>query len=178
MNQKIIAITGISGVGKTTFIRNLAERFSFQHLTGGSLIARAKDRAATTRDKLRLLGLDENQRLLIEGFMAARDHDVETVIFDGHAVIDGLTGLASIPVGVFEAIGVCLMVHLEADPLEIQHNRTRDSDRLRPTLSPETLYFHQQYSRQHAMAIAEALKIDCLVMRTDDPARLENYLNA
>lgn len=176
MSQKVIAITGISGVGKTTFVRKLAERIAFQHLTGGSLIARAQAGTTISRDALRLFDLDENQSLLVEGFMAARDQSAATVIFDGHAVIDGPSGLAKIPASVFEALNISLMVHLETDASAIQCNRTRDPDRMRPALSPTILQDHQIHSRRHAMAIARALNIDCLVIRTEEISRLEAYL--
>lgn len=176
MSQKVIAITGISGVGKTTFIRKLAEQMPFQHLTGGSLIARAQAGTALSRDALRQFDLDENQRLLVEGFVAVRDGSANTVIFDGHAVIDGPDGLATIPFSVFEALGICLMVHLEADPVAIQRNRNQDHERTRPSLDPELLQDHQNQSRQHAKAIAQALAIDCLIIRSEEISRLEAFL--
>jgi adenylate kinase len=45
MNQRIVAFTGISGVGKTTFLRQITERVDFQHVTGGSLVATAREGA-------------------------------------------------------------------------------------------------------------------------------------
>lgn len=89
MSPKVVAFTGISGVGKTTFLKKLSERVSFQHLTGGSLIAAARQADADQRDTIRHADLDENQQLLIDGFFVARDQQVELVIMDGHVVIDG-----------------------------------------------------------------------------------------
>ena len=65
MSQQIVAFTGLSGIGKTTFLRHLAESIKFQHLTGGSLIAAARDANPDERDALRYADLDENQRMLI-----------------------------------------------------------------------------------------------------------------
>ncbi|WP_158511858.1 ATP-binding protein [Novosphingobium sp. PP1Y] len=171
-------MTGISGVGKTTFIRKLAEKMSFQHLTGGSLIARAQAGRAISRDALRQFDLDENQRLLVEGFMVARDRSAEMVVFDGHTVIDGPAGLATIPVDVFEALGLCLVVHLEAEPAVIQRNRKQDSRRERPSLNLDVLRNHQIYSRRHAMAIAQALGVDCLVIQAEEISKLEACLTS
>ena len=65
MNQRVVAFAGISGVGKTTCLNKLADIVAFQHVTGGSLIASARDAAADSRDAMRHADLDENQRLLI-----------------------------------------------------------------------------------------------------------------
>ena len=114
MNQKIVAFTGISGVGKTTFLKKLAKRMSFQHLTGGSLIAAARQADADQRDAMRHADLDENQQFLIDGFFVACDPQVELVIVDGHVVIDGGKNLTELSSTVFRALGTSLMVHLEA----------------------------------------------------------------
>ncbi|MEH6722201.1 MAG: ATP-binding protein [Qipengyuania sp.] len=176
MSQKVIAVTGISGVGKTTFIRKLAEKTPFQHLTGGSLISRAQAAPAISRDVLRQFDLEENQRLLVEGFMVTRDQYAEMVVFDGHTVIDGPDGLTTIPVDVFEALGLCLIVHLEADPAVIQRNRKQDSHRERPSLDIDILRNHQIFSRRHAIVVAQALGIDCLVIQAEEISKLEAYL--
>lgn len=73
MSQKIVAFTGISGAGKTTFLEKLAEKVSFQHLSGGSLIASARQTDAEQRDAMRHADLDENQQLLINGSFVACD---------------------------------------------------------------------------------------------------------
>ncbi len=178
MNQRVIAVTGISGVGKTTLLRKLTARAAFQHLTGGSLIARAHAGTNLSRDGLRHFDLDDNQKLLIEGFMAARDRTAETVIFDGHAVIDGPNGLAEIPISVFDALGIRLMVHLEADLVTIQRNRGNDPSRSRPALDIQTLREHQSRSRRHAITIAQALNVECLVLHNEDASILEARLSA
>ena len=71
MSQRVVAFTGISGVGKTTFLKKFTEQMAFQHVTGGSLIAAARNAVSDSRDDLRYSDLDENQRLLIQGFHSA-----------------------------------------------------------------------------------------------------------
>lgn len=177
MTQTVVALTGVSGVGKTTFIHRLAKRIPFQHLTGGSLIAQARDGTDVPRDALRQFDLDDNQRLLIKGFMAARDRTVETVLFDGHVVIDGPEGLMDVPVSVFQALGICLMVHLEADPVVIKRNREHDQRRARPLIDTEALQEQQRRSRRHATSIAQALNVECLVLQAKDLSVLEAQLS-
>lgn len=161
MTQRIVAFTGISGVGKTTFLRRLSEQLDFQHVTVGSLIAAARDTDPKTRDTIRHTDLDENQRLLIEGFALARDPNAELVIMDGHVVIDDGVQLLKIPHQVFSALGICNMVHLETEPEQIAANRLGDTSRARPVHSIEILSQHQQASRAHAISVAEALGISC-----------------
>lgn len=168
MKQRVVALTGISGVGKTTFLRELSATREFQHLTGGTLIAAARNKGSEARDSLRHADLEENQRLLIQGFALDKDPKANLIVMDGHVVIDTNSGLARISSIVFEAIDVSLMLHLEADPLRIFKNRSEDTSRSRPTWDVETLAHHQKASREHAQYIARSLQIDFCAVRHGD----------
>lgn len=159
MRQKIIALVGISGVGKTTFLKGAAKSLAFQHLTAGSLIARARVADDNHRDRLRFADIDDNQTLLVEGFKLAKDASASLVILDGHTVIHGSNGLLSIDSAVFAALGIDAMVHLEADPSQILINRQGDSTRIRPALSIAERAEHQAHSLAVAGRIAQALSI-------------------
>lgn len=178
MSQRIVAFTGISGVGKTTFLRKFAKLMVFQHVTGGSLIAAAKNAVTDGRDDLRYADLDKNQRLLIEGFALARDANTEVVIMDGHVVIDDGECLTEISSDVFKALGVMAMVHLEADPTHIAENRSKDMARSRPKYDKDTLGQHQDMSRQCARSIAEKLRIGFHIVTHNDVAHLATLLEA
>lgn len=179
MNRKVVALAGISGVGKTTFLKKLAKQASFQHLTGGSLIAAARRAEQVRRDDMRLADLEENQRLLIEGFAVARDPDASLVIMDGHVVIDDGRNLTELSPAVFRALEISLIVHLEADPTWIAANRSQDTSRSRPKYEFDTLVIHQSTSRNHAASIAQDLGISFLIVTHDDleefAARLSKY---
>ena len=168
MTQKVIALTGISGVGKTTFVRRLSETVSFQHLTGGSLIANSRAQSNVPRDGLRQLNLEDNQKRLIEGFWSSRDSSFNYILFDGHSVIHGPKGLSEVPVDVFRALGIALMVHLAAEPEQICRNRNQDQSRDRPLLNHSEVREHQDRSRQHALKIAETLGVEFLAITTDE----------
>lgn len=176
MTQRIVAFTGISGVGKTTFLRQLAQLIDFQHVTGGSLIATAREAAPETRDSIRFANLDLNQRLLIEGFALARNLNSTLVVMDGHAVIDDGEGLKEIPSEVFQALGVSVMVHLEAEPERIAANRAGDLSRSRPSYPSQILERHQDISRVHANAIADSLGVPFYIVTQKDTERVVGLL--
>jgi adenylate kinase len=178
MSQRVIAFTGISGVGKTTFLKKLAKLMVFQHVTGGSLIAAAKKAGTDGRDKMRFADLDDNQRLLVEGFALARDAVSEVIIMDGHVVIDDGERLTKVSSDVFKVLGVMVMVHLEADPTHIAANRSEDTSRSRPKYDKDTLGQHQDMSRQSARSIAEELRIGFHIVTHNDAAHLATLLEA
>ena len=176
MTQKVVAFTGLSGVGKTTFLQQLAKHIPFQHLTGGSLVATALDAHPAERDAMRHADLDENQQLLVNGFELARDPSNPLVVMDGHAVIDTSAGLKELSIDVFRALGTSIMVHLEAEPFQICTNRSKDTSRLRPVYDPETLSQHQLASRTHASFIADALGIEFHIVTHNDIEHLAVFL--
>lgn len=168
MTQLIVAFAGISGVGKTTFLRQLSALLDFQHLTAGTLIAAARSLDNRSRDFIRLADTDLNQRLLIEGFMSARDPNARLVILDSHMLIDTGDDIRRIPIEVFGALGVDTVIHLEAEPKQICTNRCRDKDRTRPIYPTHILGEHQRLSRSHAQTVADALRVPLHVVVHDD----------
>lgn len=176
MKQKVIGFTGISGVGKTTFLHKLAEVIDFQHLTAGDLIARARGAETGVRDAIRFSNLNENQKLLIEGFSLARDPTSRIVILDGHAVIDSGEELLKVSSEVFRSLGLYSIVHLEDKVGKISENRKVDGSRSRPNHPLDVLAMHQSCSREHARIIAGELSIPFYSVRHFDVLQLANML--
>lgn len=176
MKQRVMALVGISGVGKTTFLKRIAAACAFQHLTAGSLIALAKSSDPVNRDSLRLSDLEENQSLLIRGFAQARDLAARVVILDCHVVVHGLTGLWPIESRVFSSLNVCLIAHLEADPIQIHLNRTRDLTRQRPLLSSDEIRSHQVRSLAEAQRVADDLRIEFMSLRHEDAVTFGRFV--
>lgn len=165
MKQRTIAFVGISGVGKSTFLRSAAKKIAFLHLTAGSLIGRGRE---SERDCLRLQNIDENQRLLVAGFKIAKNSTDELVVIDCHVIIDAGNGLQVISADVFAALGVAAIVHLEAEAMQILTNRGSDKSRDRPILSVNELEAHQVTSRNVALDIARSLAIPFRSFSHDD----------
>lgn len=75
MTRRVAALTGISGVGKSTLLTALSQRVDFVHLQAGALIKKARESElgqSIEHDQLRNIDLDQNQQLLINGFLAAQ----------------------------------------------------------------------------------------------------------
>lgn len=175
MSQIVVALVGVSGVGKTTFLHQLAQTLSFQHLTAGSLIAEARSQSAASRDDLRLSNLDENQSLLVRGFECALNPRARLVVLDGHVVIHNESGLHSVGSIVFSKLGIKLIGHLEADPARVHLNRASDVGRNRPIISIEKISDHQAKSRSEALKVAADLGIDFVSIMLSDAESVERF---
>ncbi|MEF3132211.1 AAA family ATPase [Rhizobium sp. 268] len=158
MTQRVIAFVGISGVGKSTFLRAAAKLITFQHLVAGSLIGTARE-TEHEHDRLRLQNIDQNQQLLVKGFHLKKDAGSRLVVLDGHAIIDGAEGVQTVSEQVFASVGTDAIVHLAADPRQILANRKGDRSRDRPTLSVNELAAHQARSLAAAIDIGRSLSI-------------------
>lgn len=167
MTQSIVAFLGISGVGKTTFLKESLRTMSFQHLTAGYLIGQARD-AQIGHDHLRLQNIADNQDLLVEGFLIRKDFSAACVVLDGHAIIDGPSGLETIDVDIFRRLGVNAVAHLEADPQQIFANREGDRSRGRPHRSTDELLEHQSLSLARSRVIANELMLPFARFRPDE----------
>jgi len=104
---QIIAVFGLSGVGKSTLINDFIKHSpEWTHLQAGQLI---KDELKKVdHDKLRLEGNEailKNQYLMIDAFWREIDmKQLSSIIFDGHSIIDTGTDILDIPVDIIRAL--------------------------------------------------------------------------
>lgn len=168
MIQRRFAVVGISGVGKTTFLKRLGELIDFQHLSAGSLIAEARKKSDGERDGLRSVNIAENQRLLVSGFMLKVDPSAESIILDGHMIIHAQGGVEVIDPSVFSGMAIEGIIHLSALPEQIEKNRLNDAMRQRPGLSVKELSDHQGLSLSATKNTCEYLQIPFLEVATND----------
>lgn len=147
MTKSVVALVGISGVGKSTLLRAAADTIQFQHLQASALIKAAKEKqtsAAVLTDELRTADIADNQALLVNGFIQTRSPDALIVVLDGHTVIDTPNGLTTIEPNVFAALGVTEFIFIADDPELIHARRSNDSSRNRPNRLARELALHQE----------------------------------
>src|SRR5271155_3811835 len=170
MTRRVVALTGISGVGKSTLIKTLAASVPLKHLQASALIKegrRASGDAVLTPDQLRLVDIDENQQFLVRGFRLSIGTSKRLVILDGHTVIERNGDLIRIDARVFGAIGIDSMIFLADDPDAIAKRRHNDTTRNRPVTSVDDLRLIQEEAQNHAVAICQALGIPLHTFRPD-----------
>lgn len=167
---RVVAVLGLSGVGKTTLLKNARQRFTFAHLQAGELIElekRERKGESVARDLLREASIEDNQTLLIGGFLRLAPNE-GLIVLDGHAVVDTPSGLVEIPPSVFSAIDVSGLVVIVDDVERIVSRRRSDPRRTRPIRSPEELARHQERSILAATHVALALGVPVFVVPLDD----------
>ncbi|MBS0234844.1 MAG: AAA family ATPase [Proteobacteria bacterium] len=162
MTQSVIALVGISGVGKSTLLRSAAESVRFQHLQASALIKEAKELQSSSRvvtDDLRTADITDNQVLLVKGFGNARDPSQALLILDGHTIIDTPSGLITIEPSVFAAVGVTEFIFVADEPKTILSRRANDTSRNRPERSAIELAHHQEQAVLAAFTAALNLRV-------------------
>ncbi|WLB64210.1 AAA family ATPase [Bradyrhizobium japonicum] len=135
MKPTIVALTGLSGVGKSTLLVAFVARMRLQHLQASTLIKKGRETVlgqAVEQDQLRYSDLDENQRLLVRGLEASLNPASKLVVLDSHTVIERESDYFLVDPGVFAAVRIAAMIFLRDEPQEIEKRRANDQSRVRP----------------------------------------------
>jgi adenylate kinase len=159
-------VVGVSGVGKSALLEDARRRLGFRHLQASELIkAERRERKAepVARDLLRDGNIDDNQAILISGFMRYAPES-GLVVLDGHTVIDTPGGLVTLSPSVFSAIDVSRFVVVVDDVENIELRRLSDTRRAKPIRSHEELAEHQNRSVLGAYRAALATSVQLFVV--------------
>lgn len=172
MTARTVALTGISGVGKSTLVQLLAATVPLEHLQASALIKKGRVAAgdAVTQDQLRLIDHGESQRILVDEFRLAATSKSGIIILDAHTVIERGDEIVPIGAAVFGAIGIDSMIFLEDDPEVIVERRRSETSRIRPLPNVDRLAQIQRVAREQAVAICLSLGIALNVYRPDQHA--------
>lgn len=175
----VIAVFGISGVGKSTLIEGfIKDHPEYTHIQAGTLIKRAlKD---VPRDKLRLADPEtiiKNQYLLIEEFWKdVQEHGHTHVIFDGHSVIDTGSTLIAVPSDIIEALKPCKIVVVNDDPQHIHSRRKNDTTRNRSDTTVDQIKEEQCKAMGQAKQYANVLEVPFVDIKSGDLQALKDQL--
>lgn len=178
--MKVIALVGLSGVGKSTLLKKLSDQIEFEHLQASALIKSELKRTQAeikNSEGLRQGQVIDNQTALVNGFLRATKGMSGLFVLDGHTLIDAGEKLIEIPADVFRQIGVEHMVFLQDDPQKIAERREADRNRKRPKRTVETLVNHQAQAITVAARITLELDIPLSVISSSQHEMLRMCLN-
>lgn len=180
MKRHVIALTGLSGVGKSTLLKTAAKHVEFAYMSASTLIKNARDQytvASIEQDQLRHADLDENQRLLVRGFQNEVNDNSQLVVLDSHTLVERETNHILISPDVFEAIGISVMVFLHDAPERIGQRRAADTARTRPVRSADEIHRIQEDALFQAKAICGKLGVELIRMSPGEGSIFIDYLN-
>jgi adenylate kinase len=143
---KVVAVFGLSGVGKSWIISRYASIANVAHIQANQLMRDAKAalvaREVTSEDLRRGPVLD-NQSLLTDAFAKVLSTEARPVIFDGHCLVDVGEQPIEIPVDVIRRLRPSGIVLVRAPAGEIVKRRERDTSRKRPVRTADALAAQQ-----------------------------------
>lgn len=177
MSRKILVLSGISGIGKSTTITTIKNEFNFTHLQASQMIKEFfhnTQKEKYTSEQLRIKNPSENQKALISVLRTLSDD--ENYIFDAHTIIDTPNGIYEIPIEVFEAASPDHLIFLFEDPAQILARRSNDKDRTRPERSVDQLAEHQNLALINIAQIANKLKRPLTVLSTSQVDELDSLV--
>ena len=175
-----IAFVGISGVGKSTFLKAAMSVTPFLHLEASKLIKEELslvEQQAQTSEELRTGAVLDNQGLLVRAFHRNITGYEGLVVLDGHTVVDTGSDLQRIPASVFAEMKVGSILFLQDDPEAIRSRRARDTTRTRPERTAQEIEHHQKEAMLAAAAIALELDIPLQVVTHGAAEKTFSQLN-
>ena len=165
IERKIIALSGLSGAGKSTVLKELKLAVEFVHLSAGELIKEQKlieENENASAEQLRNGDIQHNQRLFKAAFRRRTSKAESTIILDCHTLIDTPGGMQLVPEDTFDHLGLTNFCFLRINPPELVRRRMIDVRRERPIRSEHDLAEQQLKAFDHAGRIARALAIPFL----------------
>jgi adenylate kinase len=168
---KVIAVFGLSGVGKSWMISRYAAATNVSHIQASRLMRDAKAALVggpVTSENLRRGPVLDNQSLLTDAFAKVLATEARSIIFDRHCLIDAGEQPIEIPVDVIRQLqpsGI-ILVHAPAD--EIVRRRESDGARDRPVRTAEILAAQQDRCIVICTDYAEQLGIRLEQVRAAD----------
>ncbi|MHA2117396.1 MAG: adenylate kinase [Candidatus Thorarchaeota archaeon] len=162
-DRKVVIVTGIPGVGKTTVINTAVQMVRDEHNEevlilniGTEMFEIASERGLIKdRDELRKMTTAKQREVQrLAGEAIARKAKTARVIVDTHTLIQTKNGfLIGLPEWVSKAIQPKTVVLVEADPEKIAGRRTTDETRTRDAQLTDEIDTHQRMCRAAAVSV-------------------------
>jgi len=177
----VIFLTGISGVGKSDFIKNfVTTREGFIHLKGSDLLAEGLEKTSPYKNEVILDHHEEvsfNQNLILEEFKNnIKKGEYKLIIFDGHIIVEIEKELIPIPKEIIAGLEPIKIIFLTGSPEEIQKRRTKDKNRIRSNKTIGEIEKEQNFALRICQNISKLLNIDMDVINSNDRIRIENSI--
>ncbi len=176
----IVAVFGVSGVGKSHMINGFIQSNPFAHAQASELLRKTKEELGSrvSAEDLRKGPVLDNQALLIDAFSKLRAVELRDIIFDGHTIIDAGNQLIEIPFHVIQAIGPAAIIHLWDDSKAIASRRVSDVSRQRPARNADELDAHQRRSDALAQDYADRLGLPFCRIQSGEHERLAAFISS
>ncbi|MDI9644480.1 MAG: adenylate kinase [Candidatus Verstraetearchaeota archaeon] len=178
---KLVIVTGVPGVGKTTVLKGALElcRAAGRNVSllnyGNVMFEEASRRGLVkARDEMRRLPVRTQVELQLRASELIRQAEGD-VILDTHMFINTPDGyMPGIPSWVASSLKPDAVVLLEADPEEISRRRKKDEGvRMREADAPERINEHQMMGRAGAAAISVQTGCTVLVVHNREGGHME-----
>ncbi|MFL7010930.1 ATP-binding protein [Enterovibrio norvegicus] len=119
---KVIFVSGIHGVGKSTLCKELSSRLGFNHYSCSQIIKDNSDYIETSK---LVSGINKNQASLLRGISLIED---EVVLLDGHfCLLEKDFSVRKLSFDIFDNISPFVILNVTCDELEI-HSRLKKRD--------------------------------------------------
>jgi len=162
-DRKVVIVTGIPGVGKTTVINTAIEKVKQEHneevliLNFGTEMFEVASKKGLIEDRDQLRKMPSSMQREVQrmaGEAIAEKAKTARVIVDTHTLIQTNNGfLIGLPEWVVRAIEPKTVVLVEADPKNIAGRRSTDETRTRDEQLSEEIDTHQRMCRAAAVTV-------------------------
>ncbi|NCO04301.1 MAG: AAA family ATPase [Alphaproteobacteria bacterium] len=175
--KRIVAVLGVSGVGKTTIINNFVSNYPlWLHIEAGKLLSNALPEIPY--DALKDLSDDaiiKNQFLIIDAFnKIVCQTEFKNIIFNGHMIIEKKNNYLLLPCSILSDIGIDEIIHIKEKPQTILKFKLSDDSRDRVYLTEEIIRKIQEKSIAHARECSMKLNIPFKITKGEDLHELLN----
>jgi len=179
LKSPIIALVGLSGVGKSTFAKNLSSVVLVEICSASEIIKNTLEHSSKkkwTKEEMRLADTDTMQNALVNGFEKVCQSVDHPILIDAHTFIDKGDHYDLVKPSYFKKLGINMIVHLIEDSEIIVKRRAQDTNRTRPQRTDAELTTQQSRSFEQAVKISTSLGIECFQLKSTEYNKLANIL--